>query len=584
MERLSQKQWVTDEFSTALSDSVSAAFGDIREVVPSWLAALPYAAALVQMVDGAPCIEFGNRLFHEIFGTALRNTDPEPAWAERCRNGLITFATSGQDMYTFEIERDSPLGIEAFACTLGWVRAAHSSGDRILINAVNRTADRRVEENLRRELVSDTLTSLPNRIGFGEAVEAILDRANLSPDAEVMVMIVDLMRFSRINESLGSMAGDELILTVARRLKGVKDGSIALARLGGDEFALCKVLANGVTDALALSDRIKKEITQPVRLANFELSINCAIGCTISRVADGEGDEMIRQAQTAVRSAKQSDRLEIYRPGVLKAARHRFLVESRLRDALATGALHLVYQPLIELRNREIVGFEALARWDDPELGFVSPNDFIPVAEESGLIVDLGRWALNESMQQLARWDAKHGDRVAVKMNVNLSPIQIARDDVTSVVANALRMSGVDGGRLTVELTESAIVGDTDNCRSLLAALKGLNVSVAMDDFGTGYSNMASLQSLPIDVLKIDRSFVSNMLVDKDKYAIICAILSLAEALKLRTTAEGIETADVADALQKMGCSTGQGYYFARPLSADDAYAYWLRRWNFEVI
>ncbi|MEO8722214.1 MAG: bifunctional diguanylate cyclase/phosphodiesterase [Sphingobium sp.] len=547
--------------------------------------ALPHAAALFHMIEGQPCIEFGNKLFRDLFGNVLREpSGPETGWADICRNIIKNFASSGQDKHIFEIERDSPIGVEAFACSLGWVRAAHSAGDRILLNVVNRTADRRVEENLRRELVSDTLTSLPNRIGFGEAVEEILERPHLSPDAEVMVMIVDLVRFSRINESLGSMAGDELILSVAKRLKEVKEGDLALARLGGDEFALCMVLTNGVTTAIALAERIKKAISAPVRLANFELSIDCAIGCTILRVADGEADEIIRQAQMAVRTAKRTDRLEIYRPGVLKAARQRFLVESRVRDALANGELHLLYQPLIELDTREIIGFEALARWNDAELGFVSPNDFIPVAEESGLIVQLGRWALNESMQQLARWDAKYGERVPLKMNVNLSPIQIARDEVISVVVDALRMSGVDGSRLTVELTESAIVGDTDNCRSLLAALKGLNVSVAMDDFGTGFSNMASLQSLPIDVLKIDQSFVSNMLIDKDKYAIICAILSLAEALKLRTTAEGIETPEVADALQKMGCSTGQGYHFARALSADDAYDYWLKRWNFEAI
>lgn len=566
-------------------DLVSAAFGSALDVVPSWLMALPHAAALIDVKGGRVHTEFSNPLFRQIFHNSLRaHMENENAYVDKCCSALTAFSVSGQDTYLFNIERDSPIGVEAFDCTLGWVRAANSSDDRILMSVINRTADRRVEENLRRELVSDTLTSLPNRIGFGEAVEEILERTDLNPDAEVMVMIVDLMRFSRINESLGSMAGDELILTVAKRLKALKDSSLALGRLGGDEFALCTILTNGVTDAKALADKIKAAISVPVRLANFELAIDCAVGCTIMRVGDAESDDVIRQAQTAVRTAKRTDKLEIYRAGVLKAARQRFLLESRLRDALANGALHLVYQPLIELETRDVIGFEALSRWEDPELGFVSPNDFIPVAEESGLIVQLGRWALNESMQQLARWDAVFGERVPVKINVNLSPIQMARDDVISTVSDALRMSGVDGSRLTVELTESAIVGDADNCRSLLAALKGLNVSIAMDDFGTGYSNMASLQSLPIDVLKMDRSFVSNMLVDKDKHAIIRAILSLAEALNMRTTAEGIETSDVAEALQKLGCTMGQGYYFARPLSADDAYACWFRRWNFETI
>ena len=394
----------------------------------------------------------------------------------------------------------------------------------------------------------------------------------------VGILIVDLLRFSRVNEALGSMVGDELILAVASRLKSCVGRSVPVARLGGNEFGICHRAPNGIPDMVELATSIKKAIGAPIRLSDLEISIDCAIGCSFRAGAMIEADDLIRQAQTALRTAKRTDRLEIYRSGELGEARKRFLLESHLRDALARGGLHLVYQPIVDMKTGIVTGFEALSRWNDPEMGSISPNEFIPVAEESGLVVKLGRWALHEAMQQITRWDARLGECMFIKMNVNLSPIQMARDDVMRMIGDALRLSGVDGHRLMIELTESAIVADPDNCRQLLEALRRADISIAMDDFGTGYSNMASLKRMPIDVLKIDRSFVTDMLKDPDKLAIIRAILSLARALGLKTTAEGIETPDVAVKLQEMGCDYGQGYYFARPMTADDAYEFWLSR------
>lgn len=547
----------------------------------AWIPALPYPAALVAWHDSFADFEQWNDAFSRCFGALIeRTSDICEQWQLDFLDELANF--SGSDLITrrFQIERMSPLGIEAFACTLTRVKGMRPEDDRILASAVDRTADRRIEESLRRELVSDTLTALPNRIGFGEAVEQLIEGCCLPQDARVGVLIVDLMRFSRVNEALGTMAGDELILAVAARLRSGLDPQIHLARLGGNEFGICHVATNGITDIMALAERVRSLISSPIRLGALEIAINCAVGCSLAQVADADPDELIRQAQTAARLAKQTDKLEIYRPGELGAARQRFFIESKLRDALAKGGLHLEYQPIIELSTSSVIGFEALARWKDPEMGSISPNEFIPVAEDSGLVVQLGRWALNEAMQQLARWDLHRGNVVPVKMNVNLSPIQMARDDVIGTIKDALRLSGVDGGRLMVEVTESALVGDPDACRHLLDALKRSHISVAMDDFGTGYSNMASLQSLPIDLLKIDRSFVSDLLVDQDKLAIVRAILSLAKALGMQTTAEGIEDGDVAAKLGEMGCTYGQGYYFARPMPADQAYDFWSSHKN----
>ena len=299
---------------------------------------------------------------------------------------------------------------------------------------------------------------------------------------------------------------------------------------------------------------------------------------------DDDPDDVVRKAQAAVKIAKRTGKVEIYRNGVLKEAQRRFSIESRLRDALSQGGLSLAYQPLIHLQTGEITGFEALARWNDPDLGNVPPTEFIAVAEESGLITSLGRWAAYEAAQALSRWDAKYGQPLPVSVNVNVSAIQIARDDVESMFEEALRYAGIDGRRMTAELTESAIVADPDKARKWLVALKDLDMSIAMDDFGTGFSNLASLHSLPIDILKIDRSFVSSMLEDHDKMVIVRTILSLAESLNLKVTAEGIETQALALQLQNLGCWQGQGYYFARPMNEAEAFDYWRARWNFETI
>lgn len=592
MDGISPRDWIPDGLSEGMTPR-SLTLSAMEDVAaPGWLSALPYAAAILGVdADEQPLILHCNSLFRRYFPAFLASSPKgmEDRAVHDLRGAVAQFRNGDKARKLFEIERASPIGIEAFACSLAWLEEEERDeppgrSGQMLLSALDRSAERRVEESLRRELVSDTLTSLPNRVGFGEQVEGLIENAGLPPESEVAVIILDLIRFSRINESLGSMAGDELILSVAKRLKEAVPPELVLARLNGDEFAVSLPLASGVTDAMTLAAKLKGAIVAPIRLASFELSIDCAIGCAIARVEDAEADELIRQAQAAVRTAKRTDRLEIYRAGVLRAARQRFMLESRLRDALASGGLHLVFQPLIDLASSSVTGFEALARWNDPEMGFVPPDEFIPVAEESGLIVPLGRWALHEAMRQLDRWDKQYGQSVPLKMNVNISPIQMARDDVISTIADALRLSGIKGQRLTVELTESALVGDAESCRNLLAALKGFDISIAMDDFGTGYSNLGNLKKLPLDILKIDRSFVSDMLVDKDKHAIIRAILSVADALDLKTTAEGIETSAVADELTRLGCTTGQGYYFARPMNAEDAYAYWLARWNFETI
>ena len=285
----------------------------------------------------------------------------------------------------------------------------------------------------------------------------------------------------------------------------------------------------------------------------------------------------MRHSQIALKSAKASTRVEFYQPSALTAARRHFIIETELRRALERDGLTMAYQPLMSLKTGKVTGFEALARWKHPVMGVVSPEEFITVAEESGLIVPLGRWALDNALKTLRVWDLAAGRELLLSMAVNLSAIQIARDDVAKFVEAGLRDHGIKGSRLTIELTESAIIADPDRAARTLAALKACDAMVAMDDFGTGFSNLAALQRLPIDTLKIDRSFVTGMIGDSDKVAIVRAILSLATALGMATTAEGIETSDLADTLAGLGCTTGQGYLYGEPMGSDDAFNFAMK-------
>ena len=446
---------------------------------------------------------------------------------------------------------------------------------RCLVSLINRTPEVESERNLRAEMLRDSLTGLPNRISFTESIEALLESKKES--ASHAVLVVDMLRFSRINESMGSMAGDELLMTFARRLMSALRAGDVLARTGGNEFGVLVRIGRGVGDALAAADRIQQVMTAPFKLSDLEIRVEAAIGLALMDQGQ-DPEELFRNAQFAVKQAKQAGKPQVYEPKEASLARRRFSIETELRRALDKDQLKLFYQPLINLKSGEVAGFEALARWTHEDRGEISPTEFIPVAEESGLILQLGRWAMDKAMATLAGWDRDAGSELPVYVGVNLSAIQVARDDIAAMVAEALKAHGIAGERLTLELTESAIVQDPERAIRVFEALKALKATVAMDDFGTGYSSLAYLQRLPIDVLKIDRSFVSGMLQDSDSVAIVRAVLSLAEALGMSTTAEGIESVELATTLAALGCASGQGYYFAKPLEPDAALKYWRSR------
>jgi diguanylate cyclase (GGDEF)-like protein len=445
-------------------------------------------------------------------------------------------------------------------------------GDRCTLSFVDHTGQERSERNLRREMTTDSLTGLPNREGYADLVDAVEHRRDRHA-----VLVINLQRFGRVNACLGGLAGDELLISVARRIKGALRARDGLARIGGDEFAVLLEIDEERVEAEHVARRIERALVAPFRLSDYHIRVDVAVGIAFGADrTDGDedwGDELVRHAQFAAKRAKMSGRVEIYQVQAFTAARRQFAMETQLRRAVEQRTLRHEYQPICDLATGRVVAFEALARWTDEEGREVSPADFIPVAEESGLIVPLGRWAIEEATRALAEWDRRAGGDCGVQVAVNLSSIQLQRDRIVTLVDRALSEAGLSGQRLKLELTESALVADPDRTARLMRALKELGTTIAMDDFGTGYSNLALLQKLPIDILKIDRSFITDMLADRDKVALVRAILSLAQALGMRTVAEGVEAGELAQTLSALGCQMGQGFFYARPLSPDAAFA-----------
>jgi diguanylate cyclase (GGDEF)-like protein len=443
-----------------------------------------------------------------------------------------------------------------------------------VVALVDQTAEVRIQETLRREMAIDSLTGLPNRGGFTDALEGTIT----SGTSRWAVLMVDLERFSRINACLGSMAGDELLITVARRIKGALRARDTLARTGGDEFGILLAIDERDDEAQHVAKRLQAALSTPFRLSEYEIRVTCAIGIAFGDPSVTHPEDVIRHAQVAMKKSKASKKAEAYQTRALDSARAEFAMETALRRAIENGDLTLRYQPICNLASGKVESFEALARWTDEHGVQHQPTEFIRVAEESGLIVPLGRWAIDAALATFAGWDRRGDASHAIRVGVNVSPIQLQRDSMPDVVEHALAASGMSGERLKLELTESALIAEPARMARMLTALKSFGLTIAMDDFGTGFSNLASLQKLPIDVLKIDRSFITGMLGDRDKIAIVRAILSLSQALNMSTVAEGIEMHEVAQTLAGLGCTAGQGYAFAQPLEAEDAYRFLLTR------
>ncbi len=446
------------------------------------------------------------------------------------------------------------------------------------------------EEQLSHQAFHDALTHLPNRALFMERLGHALARSRRQGSL-VAVLFLDLDNFKIVNDSLGHEAGDSLLLTVAERLAACVRPGDTVARLGGDEFTILLEDLDDEAQAGGLAERIAAALSEPLRVSGREvfttasLGIACESGATLG--AGRTPDDLVRDADTAMYRAKTEgkSRSVVFNAGMNAQAVNRLELEMDLRRALEKEEFRVFYQPIVSLESREVCEVEALVRWEHPVRGLVPPGDFIPLAEETGLIVPLGLWVLCEACRQVRAWqEAARGSQKRLRLSVNVSARQLQQPDLVAKVAEVLAETGLTPACLKLEITESVMMLDADQTIPRLHALRALGVHLAVDDFGTGYSSMAYLSSLPIDTLKIDRSFVAKMSRSEDDAAIVRAIVMLAKTLGLQITSEGIETPGQLALLCDLGCDQGQGYHFARPLPPADFAALLARNGEREPI
>ncbi len=444
----------------------------------------------------------------------------------------------------------------------------------IVINARNITERKVLEDQLTHQALHDPLTGLANRALFRDRVEHALVRSRRLRRS-VAVMFLDLDNFKTINDSLGHTEGDDLLTTVAERLQNCLRTDDTAARLGGDEFAVLLEESVRIKEAVRVAKRILAAFDKPVWLKGKEAFVSLSIGIAVSASEEESTDNadiLLRNADAAMYMAKSrgKGRYEVFEPSMYEAALSRLELEADLRHAVEREELELRYQPIVNFKTGRIVGTEALIRWHHPERGLILPDKFIPLAEETGLISAIGTWVLERACQQCYLWHKMFPQCAPLSMTVNLSGRQLQQAGLADIIAEALRKSGLAPPRLVLEITESVMMQDTEATLGKLRELKALGVRLAMDDFGTGYSSLSYLQRFPIDMLKIDRSFIDVINNGSEESALVQAIITLGQTLRLQIVAEGIEVYEQMEALQGLGCEIGQGYHFARPLTADE--------------
>lgn len=451
------------------------------------------------------------------------------------------------------------------------------------------TERKAAELALERASLVDKLTGLPNRALVQDRLRQCLLRRQRRPDAAFAVLFLDFDRFKLVNDSLGHDAGDELLRQIAERLRAAvrmtdtvsRDAQSATAgRVGGDEFIVILSDLAAPADAMLVAQRIIDTCREPYFIRGHEVISTVSIGLVTSDTARGDVEEILRDADTAMYQAKLAGkgRCVAFDIAMRDRVNERILLEGELRAAAARGGFSVVYQPIVSIETSACAGAEALVRWNNPRRGAVSPAEFIPIAEECGLINQIGAWVLRESCRQFVAWRSALGEVCPRYISVNLSRSQLACHDLPATIEQILRDTGMSPGWLQLEITENQAVRTTGTYREALARLRALGVRLAMDDFGTGMSSLSGLHEMPIDVVKIDRSFVRNLGQGKQFMALARSIIELAGNLGMQTIAEGIETPSDLAVLQALGCEYGQGYLFAKPLSAGEFEGFVMQR------
>jgi diguanylate cyclase (GGDEF)-like protein/PAS domain S-box-containing protein len=435
------------------------------------------------------------------------------------------------------------------------------------------TDRKRAEEQLLHDAFHDALTGLPNRALFMDHVKMAIQRSRRSGDRLFAALFLDLDRFKIINDSLGHMVGDQLLVGIAHRLEACLRPGDTVARLGGDEFTILLEDLTSTDDAIDVARRVQEAVTQPFNIGGHEVFTTASIGIALSSTGYERAEELLRDADTAMYRAKMEGKKRhvVFDKAMHDRAMQLLQIETDLRRALTRQEFFLNYQPIVNLETGRVASFEALVRWQHPERGLVMPGDFIPVAEETGLVVPLGLWVLNEACRQMRAWQRLGITDEGVTMSVNLSSRQFSQADLIEQISSALCESGLKAANLKLEITESMVMENVDTAIDMLTQLRNLGVGLSIDDFGTGYSSLSYLHRFPIDTLKIDRSFVTQMTNNSENAEIVRTIVTLARSLDMAVVAEGVETADQLRQLGDLGCDYGQGYLFSRPVGAGPA-------------
>ncbi|HYC05500.1 MAG TPA: EAL domain-containing protein [Azospirillaceae bacterium] len=485
------------------------------------------------------------------------------------RAALQLHLDGGSDHLETEIRVHHASGAEMWVLVRGLAtRDAMGEAVRVAGSITDITARKRAERQLLHDAFHDGLTGLPNRMLLLDRTGQAMDRRRRPEEAQFAVMLFDIDHFKTINDSLGPLAGDQVLRVVGQRLAEARRVGDTVARLSADEFG---VLMDGVIDvkaAVSAAERLSAALAEPVMVQDEEVVVTVSVGIAMSGTGYELPNDMMRDASLAMYRAKAGgrNRIEVFDDALRERALTRLRTESDLRHAIDQGQFALFYQPIVNLDDHSIAGFEALIRWFHPERGLISPADFVPLAEETGLILRIGRWALAEASRQLAEWDDRFGRDLF--MSVNVSGKQMLDDDIVGAVEKALGDSGIDPRLLKLEITESLLLDDPTRCVEVMEALRAMGAKLSLDDFGTGFSSLSYLHRYPIDTLKIDRSFVRATNQGGRSSEIARIITMLAQALELDVVAEGIEKESEVAFLRGLHCHYGQGYYFSPPLPA----------------
>ena len=545
-------------------EKLESILNSLEEVVWSVCAStgkLLYLNPVAQKVYGRPICDFFNHpsLWLEVV---------HPEDRETVERSYQTLLEQGQKQVEYRILRpDGEVRWLSFRIQVIYDKKGIASRIDGIFDDI--TQRKQVEEQLIHDALHDVLTDLPNRTLFMKRVELAVQKAKLCKDYLFAVLFIDLDRFKLINDSLGHTVGDRLLVAIADILKQCLRPTDTIARLGGDEFTILLDGLKDISDATSIASRLQAKLKSPFQIESHTVFTSASIGIVPSSTGYEQAADLLRDVDIAMYRAKEQGkaRYAIFDTVMYEQTLERLQLESDLRLALERQEFCLHYQPIISLPTGKLTGFEALVRWQHPQQGFISPAKFIPIAEDTGLIVSLGEWVLREACRQMHAWQTEFPNLAALNISVNLAGLQIKEPFLIDQIARILAETGLSGSSLKLEITESMLMENVQETIDTLLQIRAMNIQLSIDDFGTGYSSLSYLYRFPVNTLKIDRSFVSRINSNNENFEIVGAIITLAHALGMDVIAEGVETADQFTQLRKLRCESAQGYFFSKPLN-----------------